>query len=132
MRTSRRALPPFTHGIYYIRVTTRFTSDTPGDFWFQLVGDPVIAVKELALEDLNFFPNPVTNNASLQFSLPETTDIQIAVNDVLGQTVYQQNQLQMMAGEQNLTLDLADMAPGIYMLSIRSGDRVKSLKFVKQ
>ena len=123
---------PESHGIYYIRVTTRFTSDTPGDFWFQLVGDPVIAVKELALEDLSFFPNPVTNTASLQFNLPEATDIEIAVNDVLGQTVYQQNQLQMMAGEQNLSLDLADMTPGIYMLSIRSGDRVKSLKFVKQ
>jgi len=77
---------PETHGQYYIRIMTRLTSDIPGDFFFQLFGEEILPVKELELEAMNFYPNPVTDS---------------------------------------------DFQSGIYILSVRSGDRVKSMKFIK-
>ncbi len=123
---------PESHGQYYIRISTAFTYDTPGNYFFQLFGEEIIAVKELTLGNISFYPNPVSDLALLEFDLTKSDDIQIEINDLLGQSVYLEDKGEMMAGRQNVNFDLSAFQAGIYILSVRSGDRVKSMKFIKE
>ncbi len=123
---------PESHGQYYLRISTAYTYDAPGEYFFQLFGEEIVSVKELALESINFYPNPVSDIALLEFDLPKSDDIQIEINDLLGQSIYLQDRGTVMSGRQNMTFDLSNFQSGIYILSVRSGDRVKSMKFIKE
>ncbi len=124
---------PDTDTEYLIRVITRYTSDLPGNFWFQLVGENLpIAVEELALDELRFFPNPASQIATLQFNLLETGNVDFDVSNVLGQKIIQQRKGHLAPGNHRFPVDVSNLDPGIYILSVRMDDRVKSLKFVKE
>ncbi len=125
------SIPP-TQSLYYIRIITRLTSDIPGDFIFQLVGDVVDKVDELALSELKFYPNPVNDIARLEFELPKSDDIQLEIVDILGQRVYFEDKGNLSAGAHNYSFNLDNFAQGIYFLSVRSEEQVKSLKFIKE
>jgi len=124
---------PSTQSLYYIRVATRLTSDIPGDFFFQLVGDvPGTKVEELALNELNFYPNPVEDLAHLEFELPNSNDIQFNIIDVLGQVVYSENKVNLNSGTHKYTFNLEDYSKGIYFLTIQSEEQIKTIKFIKE
>lgn len=124
-------LPP-TDTEYLMRVITRFTSDIPGDFWFQIIGENTSAVEELAVEELLFFPNPAADNATLQFNLLESGTVDFEITNILGERLYQENKGTLSSGNYNFPLSLSNFDPGIYMLSIRMDSKVKTLKFVKE
>jgi Secretion system C-terminal sorting domain len=119
---------------YYIRVITRFTSDIPGDFSFQLVGETptVNQINELELDDLSFFPNPATDQATLTFGLLENGEVDFDISNILGQQVVYENKGMLSPGNYNFPISLAEFDPGVYFLSIRMEDKVKSLKFIKE
>jgi len=117
---------------YLMRIITRFTSDIPGDFWFQLVGDAVSSVEELAVEELLFFPNPVAEQASLKFNLLESGTVDFEITNILGERLYQENKGTLSSGNYNFPINLGNYDPGIYMLSIRMENKVKTIKFVKE
>ena len=63
----------------------------------------------------SIYPNP--SNGSFQISLSEFVDAQFIVNDLAGKTLFYQK-----ANTNNLTIDLADLAEGIYFLTILTSD----------
>ena len=125
------SIPP-TQNLYYIRISTRLTSDIPGDFIFQLVGDVIDKVEELTLTELRFYPNPVNDIGKLEFELPKSDDIQIEIIDILGQRVYFEDKGKLSAGAHNYSFNLDIFSQGIYFLTVRSDEQVKSLKFIKE
>ena len=125
------SIPP-TQNLYYIRIITRLTSDIPGDFIFQLVGDVVNKVENLALTNLNIYPNPATTKANLEFELPKSDKIQIEIIDLLGKQVHFEDKGSLPAGVHNFPLNLDHFSQGIYFLTIRSDDQIKSIKFIKE
>jgi hypothetical protein len=125
------SIPP-TQNLYYIRIITRLTSDIPGDFIFQLVGDVVNKVENLALTNLNIYPNPATTKANLEFELPKSDKIQIEIIDLLGKQVHFEDKGSLPAGVYNFPLNLDHFSQGIYFLTIRSDDQIKSIKFIKE
>jgi hypothetical protein len=117
---------------YLMRIITRFTSDIPGDFWFQLVGENTSAVEELAVEELLFFPNPAADQATLKFNLLESGTVDFEITNILGERLYQENKGTLSSGNYNFPITLSNFDPGVYMLSIRMDEKVKTMKFIKE
>jgi hypothetical protein len=117
---------------YYIRVTTRLTSDAPGSFFFQLIGDIVTDVEEQDFaSDFSLFPNPTSNEATVRFSLDEADHVEASVFDMLGRPVQNLDLGQLSGGAQQFTLETAGLPSGVYSLQLSNGRGQQNLKFVK-
>ncbi|MFK7932108.1 MAG: T9SS type A sorting domain-containing protein [Saprospiraceae bacterium] len=118
---------------YILRVSTRITSDAPGDFWFQLVGDPLdTSVDDLELNNFKFYPNPTTDRANAQFELAEATTAQVDIVNTLGQVVQSQNHGRLSAGFHNLSASVADLAAGVYFFRLQMAEGQKTIRFIKK
>lgn len=116
---------------YFIRVSTRITTDQPGEFWFQLVGDPISNIEELQLQDFKFYPNPARNQINVDFYSERSVETQFRILNTLGQRVYS-NMTQLNTGINNLRFNTEQLSAGIYFLQIQQEDGQKIVKFIKE
>ena len=77
------------------------------------------------------YPNPVKNIANLQINISLNSPLDLRIYNSLGQIVWQQIQEQI-TGEQNLSLNLAQLPVGNYFLLIQSNNEQQSIPFQKQ
>lgn len=118
--------------VYYLRITTRLTSDAPGDFFFQLIGDIITDVEEQDFaSELTLFPNPTTDEATVRFSLDEATQVEARVFDMLGRSVRNLDLGNLPGGNQQFSIETADLPAGVYSLQLSNGRGQQNLKFVK-
>ena len=73
----------------------------------------------------SFFPNPTTGKLFIENQEMISGEIQII--DINGRVVLEQNGL-----SQNSTIDLSSLESGIYLLSIKTGDKVFTSRVVKE
>lgn len=76
--------------------------------------------------ELSLFPNPATDNLVLQLNAIQTADASIEIYDQMGK-VCKREALKTV----RQTLDLHELAAGVYFLSIRDGAATAIKKFVK-
>lgn len=72
---------------------------------------------KLPIEDLSFFPNPSDGQLTLQFSLPQRGQTEIAVYDLAGKEVYASS-LGNFQGRYNEQLNFTNLEPGMYIMRI--------------
>ena len=108
------------------------TSDYGNDVYIDNVNfSPVVAginENEMANNNVNVYPNPVTNNAIVNFSLSEPTKVSITLLNALGQLVLNKDFGMMNAGIQNYSLDAASLSNGLYFLNIKIGNSNETKK----
>ncbi|MBL6964339.1 MAG: T9SS type A sorting domain-containing protein [Bacteroidetes bacterium] len=78
------------------------------------------------------YPNPVNNDAHLNFLLSQDKNVQIAVYDALGNRVYQEDKGLVQSGPNSCTLDFNDLTKGVYVLQLALGEHVYTRKFIVQ
>ena len=117
-----------------IRVSTRVTGSTPGEFAFQLVGENATSSVNdyIVAEQLEVYPNPSTTQLNVRFALEEAKTIQADVYDLLGRRVISQQQGQLLSGTQQFELQTGDLAAGVYNLRLTDGKGQQQVKFVVQ
>ena len=118
---------------YFMRVLTRTTSDTPGDFFIILTGElPSSVEDDLAIPSLGFFPNPLQGDeGQLNVVLSEADPITIQIQDMLGRIVYQEYQKHPVSGINKIPILLPDINSGLYILTINQNENKKSIKILK-
>jgi len=67
------------------------------------------------------FPNPAPRGVTLQYELPEATEVRIAVYDVLGREVARPITRQQQAGRTQTRLSLSGLASGVYFVRLTAG-----------
>lgn len=83
--------------------------------------------------DWNTLPNPFSDQLNFTFELPQTQTMSLLVLDAQGRTVNTvMDSRTLIAGDQTVTADLANLPSGIYYVSIRIGGRVATLPVIKQ
>ena len=118
--------------LYYIRVTTRLTSDAPGGFFLQLIGDIVTSAEEQEFaSELSLFPNPAAEEATVRFALDEATQVEATVLDMFGRTVRKLDLGNLSAGNQQFSVETAGLPSGVYSLQLSNGRGRQNIKFVK-
>ncbi len=75
--------------------------------------------------DVRLYPNPATTSLAVESNAPIQ---EIAVADMSGRLV----RTAAAGGEMKCTVHVADLADGIYFISIKSADKNRTLKFIKQ
>lgn len=79
------------------------------------------------------YPNPAVNNLRLAIASPRNEKVTLVVTDLAGRIVMQ-NSAQLVAGDNNLQLNVKDLAKGSYSIKVvcSNGCNSPAAKFVKQ
>jgi hypothetical protein len=78
------------------------------------------------------FPNPVNNQATIEFSLEQNQNVSVQVFNTLGARVLNRDLGVRPAGEQREVLDFSSLQAGVYVVSIQAGNAVTTLRITKQ
>lgn len=84
-----------------------------------------------AVKGFGIYPNPAANEARVTFNVTNTTDVEIVVTDLAGKTI-ETLSLGSLTGSQNIALNTANYANGIYNVTINTNEGVLTQKLVKK
>jgi hypothetical protein len=87
--------------------------------------------KELALNNIEFAPNPSDGLFNLSFELPEKKSTRVLVFDQMGRKVYEEI-LNNFGGSYKNQIDISAQQSGVYFLIIAQQDKQFTRKIVKQ
>ncbi len=76
---------------------------------------------------LNVYPLPASKDLTVAFEIPEAKTVTIGIVNVVGQKVLELNK-GTLSGTVIQNIDISRLAPGTYILNIKSGDKVYSRK----
>ncbi|NRB52208.1 MAG: S8 family serine peptidase [Saprospiraceae bacterium] len=92
-----------------------------------LLGTAVENLDKNPNPDIRIFPNPVNDMLYIQSKEIFKDPVQVSLSNALGQKVLQTQS----SNSQLVSIDIAAMTPGIYILSLSVGDQVFTKKIVK-
>lgn len=91
------------------------------------VGDFVCTVgltdgsKSTSVAVLNFYPNPASNNATIDVVLNETSKLDISILNTVGQTIYSTS-VNGNVGSNKVDLNLNNLSSGLYFYQVKIGN----------
>jgi hypothetical protein len=112
---------------YYWKVTSvnvAGSTDSPIFSFTTAAADP-LGIEEISLNTFNVSPNPVKDVVTINTTSGFDT---VEVFNQLGQSVLKSSSSLM----NNNRLDLSSLNPGIYLMRIRSNNKSKTLKIIKE
>jgi hypothetical protein len=83
------------------------------------------------ISSLEVFPNPSKGLFSISFESKESQNIEISITNYLGEKVFKQ-EVSNLINTYNRTIDLSNKANGIYLLSIKTNNKIFNKKIVIQ
>ncbi|MDF2437880.1 MAG: hypothetical protein K0Q95_2256 [Bacteroidota bacterium] len=94
---------------------------------------PYVGISELeAATDLQLYPNPASEKATLEFSLNKAAKVKISILNILGQTASSVSSQDFPIGKHTVSLNVGSLEAGIYFVSMESGTRREVRKLVIQ
>jgi len=109
------------------QITDAITKGTPN-------GDPTgVATEPRVVEGYSLrqnYPNPFNPSTKIDFVLPRTADVQVAVYNLRGEMVAELVNGRLAAGSHQLTFNADGLASGIYIYAIRSAEFATAKRMV--
>lgn len=125
-----------TYTITVISANCKMAGNTEPDIKEEvsLVADQSTSVNDLSKENdltLLVYPNPVNNQAVIEYSLPRSGKISLTIINAFGQEVLKivDNQ-QYQSGRYRINLEATYLSAGIYYYSLRTEERTETKKFI--
>ncbi len=85
----------------------------------------------IAEYDLAVFPNPFTNQLTVEFDLDESKEVIIELFDMVGRSLHQENLGKRSAGKNQYFINTEDFAKGAYILKLQIDGQVINQKVLK-
>ena len=82
-------------------------------------------------QNIKAYPNPFSDKLNLVFTLPEATDVKMAIYDYSGRNVYLTDMGLQQAGEQRFSFT-PNLAQGVYIVKIVAGKHTYQTIVVKE
>jgi len=80
------------------------------------------------VSNISVYPNPFQNNATINFSMVETSEVSLEIVNVLGAKVVSQNLGEKAVGTHNHNLSADNLPAGIYMVNLIVNDAIYSTR----
>lgn len=92
-----------------------------------------VGIKDITSADQNFavFPNPLTENSMINFSISDHSIISYKIYDVYGKVIESINLGVLNPGNHKIELNTDNLGKGIYFISISNGNELTTIKVVK-
>jgi hypothetical protein len=94
------------------------------------VGIDEPSVTQVNQEKLHIYPNPVIDRAFVEIELESASDVSINVYDLSGQVIHAIDKGFVGRGKHTFEVNSQGMAPGTYILELRSEKLSKTAKFI--
>lgn len=112
----------------------KFTAETGTSNHFYLddinLSTPTGIAEIPLVSNIQFFPNPASDQVTVEFDLVDDKAIAVEMKDVLGREVKTGETSYRQAGHHQVSLPLGDVAKGIYFISLKSNAQVITKKLV--
>jgi hypothetical protein len=97
-----------------------------------IVYDPAATLSEKVSSDLGLtvFPNPTNNDWNISGKWNDQ-EISLEIVNLIGETVDSKN-MNNMDSNSILSISSAKFKPGIYFLNVKTGDKIKTIKLIKE
>lgn len=104
-----------------------------GDMWVVKLDSSSIAnLDDISIIDFKLFPNPIINNRLiLNYTLAQSTPIQIMLTDILGNTLLIQTEQTQLPGLYQKQLNLDNLSSGSYFLQFKTEYGSRTTQIVK-
>ena len=79
--------------------------------------DAAVSVGDLTMNDVAIYPNPVNNHANVDFTLTESSIVNVAIVNMLGETV-KNNTYKLVAGNHQIDFDVTNITSGVYFIQL--------------
>lgn len=103
-----------------------------GDLMYQRDAITVARAEDGAVPEsfdlLSVYPNPFNGHTSASVTLPEAAMAQLSLHDISGRQVRDLFEGKLRAGRSDISLDLSDLASGIYVLRLSVGGASSQVK----
>ena len=100
-------------------------SNKPGDF-----DNSNVSGNSAAQGSLSIYPNPLTDGATIKYSLPASGNVELAVYNILGEKLEDVYSGFKDSGNYSTNLKSDRLEQGIYTLRIKSGDYIENQRIV--
>lgn len=96
-------------------------------------GNMSVGINETDLnsQSLNIFPNPATNQITIEFELAETKNVCLEIKNVLGQTIKIISN-SFTTGNNKIDIDVSEFSSGLYFIQLQSKNKIISKKMIKE
>jgi len=84
------------------------------------------------IDRISLYPNPTEGTLNVLFSLQSQKNVTIDVTDVLGKVVGTYSYNNVTAGTNQVALDVANLANGVYFANVKTDSGMVSRKFIKE
>lgn len=117
-RIAFKATSAYGNNIYIDNVTLRTGSTT--------------SINDLVNEgSISLYPSPASNELNVAIDMKQAAEVTFAVYNALGQEVMVEKQ-SLATGKQTATLNVSQLAAGVYILNIGNGEGAVQHKFIKE
>lgn len=89
-------------------------------------------IENLNSSNTEFFiyPNPATNNFTIEFNLIDNKNVSIELKNILGQTI-KEISTSLSPGKNSIEIDLSDLPKGVYFVQLQSNSKLYSKKVIR-
>ena len=117
-------------GNWILKVVDGFDADTGFlEAWSLEIcsSEPVLSVNNYVFDEFQVFPNPSDGYFNVKFRSEETSDVEILVYDLLGRKIVKKD-YKNLSNNFDERIDLENVTGGIYILSVKRGNKMSSHK----
>lgn len=95
--------------------------------WATSVNDVNVSANTMTI-----YPNPASSQINVRFDFGKNATAALAVRDILGKVVYQQDLGKNLAGEKEFTIDASNFASGLYFVELTANEAKKVARVTVQ
>lgn len=130
VNVTEHLIPVSANTDYWVRVVTNTQFGMPGTYDICIWADVATDIVEVGIEDFSIFPNPASSFITLSNN-GSSVNANVELMDMNGKVVLTTERSFVSNGDQ--ILDLNELAPGVYMLSLTNNDglEVRQRLFIK-
>lgn len=133
--TQNAATWPFTENQYLLfnvailpDITPAFTQSDMEIDYVRVYQEEALSTEDAAfVNEVQLFPNPVDNALNLNIASSIQEDVNVTIYSTLGKKLYQE-----VLSQNEASIDISQLARGVYFIDIQAGDKVVTKKFIKQ